>query len=167
MHHVLQKICFFYIVSRILMLLCEGLWVAHVTFQRWCDCIFYFGFMISGTQGGPHSLYHEPHKGVSLLNWLRICNGEFFFPPFSSYNKGLCQSCNKLTIGWHCCRISQVILGENNVSVVNICPLQQKMDTQHSGIEKKMCATELGLVWPHDLFGTTLQVFLSNGNGVC
>jgi hypothetical protein len=37
-------------------------------------------------------------------------------------------------------------LGENNVSVVNICPLQQKMDTQHSGIEKKMCATELGLV---------------------
>lgn len=41
--------------------------------------IFYFVFMISGTEGGPHYLYHEPHKGVSLLNWLMIGNGEVFF----------------------------------------------------------------------------------------
>lgn len=42
--------------------------IAHVIFQICCDSVFYFGFMISRTQRGPHYLYHEPHKGVSVLN---------------------------------------------------------------------------------------------------
>jgi hypothetical protein len=56
--------------------------IAHVIFQICCDFLFLFGFMISGTEGGPHYLYHEPHKGVSVLNWLMIDNGEVFFPFF-------------------------------------------------------------------------------------
>jgi hypothetical protein len=71
--------------------------IAHVIFQICCDFIFYFRFMISETEGGPHYLYREPHKGVSLLNWLMIGSGGFFF--FSSCNKHLCQSCNELTTG--------------------------------------------------------------------
>jgi hypothetical protein len=35
--------------------------------------------MISGTEGGPRYMHHEPHKGVFVLNWLMIGNGKVLF----------------------------------------------------------------------------------------
>jgi hypothetical protein len=66
-----------------------------------------------------------------------IYSGEIFYS--SAHNKHLCQSCTKLTTGWHCCQIWQVIFG-------------------HKIPKTKLCATEMGLIWPGDIYGQTVKV---------